>query len=337
MKNFLLILLVLISCNVKKTSEKNNGIKVTNNSVVAINGALSVKGNQIVNAKGKPVSFAGNSLFWSNDYYRGNGFYNKNVIKHLKEEWKATIIRVPMTADPDIQDSYLFDKKTNQTKLETVVDACLDLGLYVIIDWHSHRAEDNEEEAILFFTEIAKKYGKHPNIIYEIYNEPLGVSWDTVIKPYAEKVIEAIRKIDKNNIIVVGTPKWSQDVDNASENPIKGYNNIAYTLHFYAASHKKWLIGKAQKALDNGIALIVTEWGSVKADGGGNVDPESTKKWMGFMRENNLTHCNWSINSKEEGASALKPNTDINGNWSPENLTISGKLAKQYIKNWNVK
>ena len=79
---------------------------------------------------------------------------------------------------------------------------------------------------------MAKKYGKHPNIIYEIYNEPLKISWDTVIKPYAEKVIEAIRKIDKNNIIVVGTPHWSQDVDNASENPIKGYKNIAYTLHF---------------------------------------------------------------------------------------------------------
>ena len=36
---------------------------------------------------------------------------------------------------------------------------------------------------------MAKKYGKHPNIIYEIYNEPLVVSWDDVIKPYAENVI----------------------------------------------------------------------------------------------------------------------------------------------------
>ena len=239
-----------------------------------------------------------------------------------------------MTADPDIHDSYIFDKETNQSKLETVVDACLDLGLYVIIDWHSHKAEDNEKEAIEFFTKMATKYGKHPNIIYEIYNEPLKVTWDDVIKPYAEKVIEAIRKIDKNNIIVVGTPHWSQDVDNASENPIKGYKNIAYTLHFYAASHKKWLLNKAQKALDNGIALIVTEWGSVEADGGGEVDPESTKKWMDFMRKNNLTHCNWSINNKDEGASALKPNTDINGGWKDTDLTVSGKLAKEYIKNW---
>ncbi|QTD38491.1 glycoside hydrolase family 5 protein [Polaribacter batillariae] len=304
----------------------------TENSVVAKNGFLSVDGNKIVNEKGEPVSFAGNSLFWSNDYYRGNEFYNKEVVRFLKEDWNAQIIRIPMTADPDIHDSYIFDPETNQAKLETVVAACLELGLYVIIDWHSHRAEDNEKEAIAFFTNMATKYGKHPNIIYEIYNEPLDVSWNEVIKPYAEKVIEAIRKIDKKNIIVVGTPKWSQDVDIASENPIKGFKNIAYTLHFYAGSHKEWLMNKAQKAIDNGIALMVTEWGSVNANGNGEVNAKSVKKWMDFMEKNNITHCNWSINSKEEGASALKPGSNIYGNWKHEDLTASGKLAKFYIK-----
>ncbi|ARV14855.1 glycoside hydrolase family 5 protein [Polaribacter sp. SA4-12] len=334
MRSILLVLMILMSCNSKKTSIKNKENNRKEATVVSKNGALSVNGNQIVNSKDEAVSFAGNSLFWSNDYYRGNGFYNKNVVQHLKTDWNSTIIRIPMTSDPDIHDSYLFDKETNQTKLETVVDACLELGLYVIIDWHSHKAEDNEKEAIEFFTKMATKYSKHPNIIYEIYNEPLKVSWDTVIKPYAEKVIAAIRKIDPDNIIVVGTPKWSQDVDNASENPIKGYKNIAYTLHFYAASHNQWLMNKAQKALDNGVALIVTEWGSVMADGGGKADPESTRKWMEFMKKNNLTHCNWSINNKDEGASALKPTADISGNWSDEDLTESGKLAKKYIMNW---
>ncbi|WP_438988991.1 glycoside hydrolase family 5 protein [Polaribacter sp.] len=334
MRSILLVLLVFISCNSKKNLHKSDAENKYNTSVVETNGALSIKGNKVVNNKGTEVSFAGNSLFWSNNYYRGNGFYNKHVISSLKENWNSEIIRIPMTADPDIHDSYLFDKETNQTKLEKVVDACLELGLYVIIDWHSHKAEDNEQEAINFFTEMAKKYGHHPNIIYEIYNEPLKVSWDDVIKPYAISVIAAIRNVDPDNIIVVGTPHWSQDVDNASENPIVGYKNIAYTLHFYAASHEKWLMNKAQKALDNGVALIVTEWGSVEADGGGEVDPLSTKLWMDFMRKNKLTHCNWSINNKDEGASALKPNTNTDGNWSDDDLTVSGKLAKKYISSW---
>ena len=334
MKMFLLIFLLFSSCNSLQLLIKNNDYSLEQKSVVDKNGLLAVKGNRIVNQYGAEVSFAGNSMFWSNDYYRGNGFYNKNVVNHLKENWNAKIIRIPMTADPEIHDSYLFDPKTNMTKLKTLVDACIKLGLYVIIDWHSHNAHSTEKEAITFFTEMAKEYGKYPNVMYEIYNEPLKVSWDDVVKPYSKKVIAAIRKLDPDNIIIVGTPHWSQDADKASLNPIVGYKNIAYTLHFYAASHKKWLIDKAQKALDNGLALIVTEWGSVKADGSGEVDENSTQIWMDFMKKNNLTHCNWSINNKDEGASALKPNTPTDGNWTENDLTKSGKLAKKYIKNW---
>lgn len=334
MRYFLILFVLLLSCNTTKNSNTNSVVQSEAKSVVSINGDLSVKGTNIVNAKGDVVSFAGNSMFWSNDYYRGNSFYNKNVINWLKEDWNSTIIRCALTSDADIHDSYIFDKETNEKKLRIVVDAAIELGLYVIIDWHSHTAENNETEAIEFFSKMATDYGKYPNIIYEIYNEPLEVSWDTVVKPYAENVISAIRAIDPDNIIVVGTPRWSQDVDKASENPIKGFKNIAYGFHFYAGSHKDWIRNKAQKAIDNGLALMVTEWGTVNADGKGGVDYESTKIWMDFMKENNLTHCNWSINDKNESASALLPGSNINGNWKEKDLTNSGKLAKSYIKNW---
>jgi endoglucanase/cellulose 1,4-beta-cellobiosidase len=334
MRAIFILFIILGSCTNHKQRTEKLETSPELNSVVSNNGSLSVKGTKIVNAKGNVVSFAGNSLFWSNDYYKGNSFYNKNVIKWLKEDWQSSIIRIPLTADPDIHDSYIFDQRTNEEKLTTVIDAALDLGLYVIIDWHSHKAEINEGEAIAFFEKMAKKYGKYPNVIYEIYNEPLKVSWDDIIKPYAEKVIAAIRKIDSDNIIVVGTPKWSQEVDMVAENPIKGYDNIVYTLHFYAGSHHDWLMNKAKKALDNGIALMVTEWGTVNADGSGDVDVESTRKWMNFLKDNHITHCNWSINNKEEGASALNPGASIKGNWTDEDLTESGKLAKSYIKKW---
>ncbi|MBQ4796798.1 cellulase family glycosylhydrolase, partial [Pectobacterium versatile] len=108
--------------------------------------------------------------------------------------------------------------------------------MYVIIDWHSHSAENNRSEAIRFFQDMARKYGNKPNVIYEIYNEPLQVSWSNTIKPYAEAVISAIRAIDPDNLIIVGTPSWSQNVDEASRDPING-KNIAYTLHFYAGTH----------------------------------------------------------------------------------------------------
>ncbi|GIR30139.1 MAG: hypothetical protein CM15mP44_4220 [Candidatus Neomarinimicrobiota bacterium] len=55
---------------------------------------------------------------------------------------------------------------------------------------------------------------------------------EETLKPYALNVISAIREIDPDNLIVVGTPEWSQRVDLAAEDPITEYTNIAYTLHF---------------------------------------------------------------------------------------------------------
>jgi len=302
---------------------------------VEINGALSVKGNQIVNKDQKAVSFAGNSFFWSNKGWGGAKFYNKQVVKWLQDDWKTSIVRCPMASDENISGGHHEDPVSNEKRVNYVVKAAIELGMYVIIDWHSHHAENNEERAISFFRNMATTYGKHPNIIYEIYNEPLKVSWDDVIKPYAEKVIRAIREIDPDNLIIVGTPRWSQDVDIASKNPITDFSNIAYTLHFYAGSHKERLREKTKIALDNGIAIMVTEWGTVNADGDGKVDKASVAEWMAFMKQNNLTHCNWAINDKKEGASILKPGASVKGGWKDSDLTESGILVREYIRNWN--
>ena len=101
---------------------------------------------------------------------------------------------------------------------------------------------------INFFTYIAKTYGSNPNIIYETFNEPLQIDW-SIVKSYHEKVVAAIRKYDKKNLIVLGTTTWSQDVDIAAANPVSG-SNLCYTLHYYAASHKQSLRDKAQTALN---------------------------------------------------------------------------------------
>ncbi len=304
-------------------------------SPVGLNGALAVKGNQIVNKEGKAVSFAGNSFFWSNKGWSGAKFYNKDVVKWLIKDWNTSIVRCPLASDVHIPQGYHEDPVSNLNRLDWVIKAAIDEGIYVIIDWHSHKAEKNIEKSIDFFKKMATKYGKYPNVIYEIYNEPLKVSWDDVIKPYAKKVIAEIRKIDPDNLIIVGTPKWSQDVDIASKNPIKGFSNIAYTLHFYAGSHKENLRNKVQTALNNGIAIMVTEWGTVNANGDGDVDKKSVAEWMTFMKENNLTHCNWAINDKKEGASILIPGANTKGEWKESDLTKSGKITKRYILDWN--
>ncbi|MET0355274.1 MAG: cellulase family glycosylhydrolase, partial [Cellvibrio sp.] len=288
--------------------------------------ALVVSGNKVT-ANGQPANLAGMSLFWSNTGWGGEKYYTAQTVAWLKSDWKANLVRAAMGVD-DLG-GYLTDS-SNKSKVTTVVDAAIANNMYVIIDWHTHHAEDNKAAAIAFFKEMATKYGQYNNVIYEIYNEPLQISWSNVIKPYATDVIKAIRAIDPDNLVIVGTPTWSQDVDVASRDKIAD-NNVAYTLHFYAGTHTQYLRDKAQTAMNNGAALFVTEWGAVNADGDGSVATSETATWLNFLKTNGISHANWALNDKAEGASALTPNASANGGWSSSQLTASGTLVRNAI------
>ena len=305
-------------------------------TAVQVHGALSVKGNQIVDAHGKPLSLAGPSLFWSNTGWVGNEdrYYNADVVAYVQKNWNASIIRAAIGATTP--GGYIQYPEENMARAQRVIDAAIAQGMYVIVDWHAHDAHKHTALAIQFFQAIASKYGKYPNIIYEIYNEPLNnVDWSTMIKPYAELVISSIRAIDPDNLIVVGTQTWSQDVDKAADDPLSAFDNIAYTLHFYAGSHKEELRKKAEYAMNKGIALMVTEWGSVNANGDGGVHREETERWLKFMRKHHLTHCNWALSDKKEGASQLKNGTPPDGQWTDADLTEAGLYEKNIVLHWD--
>jgi endoglucanase len=160
-----------------------------------------VQGNKIVDQHGEIVTLEGMSLFWSQWIDK---YYNYDCIRWLRDDWHCDIIRIAMGISG--KGGYIDDPEDEMKKVCRVIDGCINLGIYVIIDWHSYKAESKQEEAIAFFSEIARKYGDKPNVIYEIYNEPLQVSWDKVVKPYHKAVISAIRNYDADNIIVAGTP-----------------------------------------------------------------------------------------------------------------------------------
>lgn len=293
---------------------------------------ITTSGNQLLFG-GTPDSVAGPSLFWSNNGWGGEKYYTAGAVSSVAQDWNAELIRAAMGVDEE--GGYLEDPAGNLNKVRTVVDAAIANDMYVIIDWHSHHAEDYTQSAIDFFEQMASEYGQYDNVIYEIYNEPLSVSWSGTIKPYAEQVISAIRAIDPDNLIIVGTPTWSQDVDAAANDPITNYSNIAYTLHFYAGTHTQYLRDKAQYALDRGIPLFATEWGTVNADGDGSVAYNETNVWMDFFEQNNISHANWALNDKDEGASALVAGASANGGWSDGQYTASGTLVRDIVRNWS--
>lgn len=298
-------------------------------SIVGQHGFLQVKGNRIVDAKGKPVQLRGMSLFWSQ--WIGK-YYTAETVNWLRDDWKCTIVRAALAVEPD---GYLKNPEVEKKKLFTVVDAAIKAGIYVIVDWHDHNAHQHTEQAVAFFGEVAKRYSKVPNVIYETYNEPLqNAVWATQIKPYHEAVIAAIRRHDSKNLIVCGTRSWSQQVEEASLSPLKG-SNIAYALHFYSGTHKQWLRDNATKALKNGAALFVTEFGTTEASGNGPVDQEETQKWWEFCDANGISWCNWSVADKNESSAVLKPGASPTGKWKDSEISPSGLFVREELRRKN--
>ena len=294
---------------------------------VDAHGALHAEGSKIVGQDGRPVSLAGSSLFWSQWQSQ---FWNASCVDWLHQDWHADIIRAAVGVEGG---GYLQHPADELARVECVADAAIAAGLYVIIDWHDHHANQHTEQATKFFQAIARKYGASPNIIYEIFNEPTRISWSHDIKPYAQKVIAAIRAIDREHLIIVGTPTWSQEVDVAADDPLDD-RNVAYALHFYAGTHKQYLRDKADHALRQGRALFVTEWGTCNADGAGPLDQASTMEWMEFLRSRQISHCNWAVSEKAETASIVRPGASGSGGWKESELTPSGKLVRSLMVAW---
>jgi endoglucanase len=287
-------------------------------------GQLRVKGTQLVDQSGNPVMLAGVSYGWHNWWPR---FYNKESVKWLKEDWGCNVVRAALGVGP--KGSYFDRREWSVEKMEAVITGAIENGIYVIIDWHSH--EIHEKEAKVFFSEMAQKYGHYPHIIYEIFNEPVHDSWDDV-KKYSVEVIKAIREHDPDNIILVGCPHWDQDIHIVADAPIEGFNNLMYTVHFYAATHKQSLRERSNYALSKGIPIFISESAGMEASGNGPINYEEWHRWIDWMKENKISWVSWSIADKNETCSMLKTSASDTGNWRMDDLKESGIKTRELLR-----
>lgn len=307
--------------NKKETiTEDNTNINEKNN-LVSYNGKLKVEGVNLVNQYDEIIQLKGISshgLQWYGDYI------NKNNIKVLKDVWHSNVFRIAMYTE---ENGYIANNSLKDILIEKV-DMLISMDMYVIIDWHI-LSDGNPmtyvNESKEFFDNISSKYANVPNVIYEICNEPNGYNWNDYIKPYADQVIKTIRNNSKDSIIIVGTNTWCQDILEPIDNRIDD-DNVMYAVHFYAGTHTEWLRERVTEALKSGLPVFVSEWGTSAADGNGGVYKDEAQKWVDFMKNNNISWCNWSLSDKNETSALLKPNAGAQG---IESLSESGQFVKQ--------
>jgi endoglucanase len=278
-----------------------------------------------VNKSGKPVQLRGVSLGWHCMWPK---YYNHTVVDYLAQDWKAQIVRASIGLDlEDI--SYEKRPDISLALLDSVARAAIDNDIYLLVDFHSHK--NNLALAKEFFTYAAKRYGKLPNTIFEIWNEPMEVEWSE-IKDYANELIPVIRKYAPNSIIIVPTPRWDQNVDDAANDPLTGYTNIMYSLHYYAATHTDYLRDKAKYALSKGLPIFISESAAMVHTGDGVLDMDSWEEWLKIADEHNLSWIAWSISDKHETCSMLREGTPADATtWTEANIKPWGLLVKYYL------
>lgn len=313
---------------------------------VSVYGALGTNGNKIVSiAKPtKQVMLRGLSFFWSDD--TGLPYYTADVVDYAATTLGADVLRFAMaiqyyksdgSASEPILKSYMTEEALMKVALDEMVTAAIESDIYLIVDWHTHRAEQEQSKAKAFFTYAAQRYANIPNIIWEVYNEPVYSSWSS-IKNYAEDVIGAIRT-HSPNLALVGTSNWSQNPQEANGSPVNK-PNVAYVFHFYAGSHSVGSLGgNVSSALNAGHAVFISEWGTTNADGNGSPNSGESQSWITFMENNKISNCNWSIrhakndNGTNEASAMFNGETTLNTKAALKTATFSasGTIVKNYL------
>jgi endoglucanase len=297
---------------------------------VKTHGPLRVEGTKMVDKKGREVVLHGMSFGWHNLWPR---FYNAGAVHELVTNWNCTVIRASMGIELNDK-GYLKSPDESVRLMKNVIDACIKEGVYVIIDWHDHNIHTEQSKA--FFKMMATQYSAYPNIIYEIFNEPDYEKWEEV-KAYSEDVIKTIRAIDKNNIILVGSPRWDQDIHLPAADPIQGFKNLMYTMHFYAGTHKQWLRDKTDSAIQKGLPVFISECAGMEATGDGPIDHAEWQKFVDWMDQRKLSWIAWSVSDKKETCSVLNPGASSEGGWKEADIKEWGLSSKEYLKKYKLR
>jgi len=303
----------------------------------------------LADQKGEIIQLRGMSthgLQWYGD------IVNRNAFAALSKDWGCNVIRLAMYVG---EGGYASNPGIKE-KVVKGIKLAIENDMYVIVDWHVLNPGDPNAEiykgAKDFFKEIATSFPNDYHIIYELCNEPNpnepGVEnsldgWKKV-KAYAEPIIKMLRSLGNQNIIIVGSPNWSQRPDFAIQDPIND-KNVMYSVHFYSGTHKVdgYVFENMKKAFENGVPIFVSEWGTSLASGDGGPYLDEADKWLEYLNANYISWVNWSLSNKNETSAAFVPYvsgmhdaTSLDPGddkmWDIKELSISGEYVRARIK-----
>ncbi|MEV1008450.1 glycoside hydrolase family 5 protein [Streptomyces sp. NPDC049881] len=296
-------------------------------------GRVWVCGTSLCDENGDPVQLRGMST-------HGTQWYEQCVTDEsldvLAYDWGADVLRVSTYVQ---EGGYETDPQYFTDLASRVIEEATERGLYVVVDWHMLDPGDPNANTALaqrFFRDITARFGDQDNILYEIANEPNGVSWQA-IRNYAHTLIPVVRQGAPDAVVIVGTRAWSSlgvsdgaDESEVVDAPVNA-ENIMYTFHFYAASHQDWYLDTLARAAEE-LPIFVTEFGTQEYTGDGPDDFAMSQRYLDLMERENISWTNWNYSDDFRSGAVFEPGTCDNGDWAdPGALKEAGEWIRDRI------
>jgi aryl-phospho-beta-D-glucosidase BglC (GH1 family) len=176
---------------------------------------VMVRGNKFVNERGDTLLLRGLAIS-DPDKLESQGYWKKFHFEKVKE-MGATVVRIPVHP-------VAWRERTPEgylVLLDQVAQWCTELGLYIMIDWHSignlgmelfqnPMYNTTRQETYQFWRTIASHFQGHNTLaFYEIFNEPtlyrgqLGSMTWSEWREINENIIRLIRSYDPDPIPLV--------------------------------------------------------------------------------------------------------------------------------------
>lgn len=241
---------------------------------------IRVEGNRFVEPEGRTVVFRGLALCDPVELAR-KGRWGRRYFEEARK-WQANVVRVPVHP----AEWRRVGEAEYLQMLDDAVRWSAELGMYVIIDWHTignmltgvyHRPGyiTSRDETFRFWYTIAERYKHNPAVaLYELYNEPTNrdgamgpLSWADY-RQLIEDLTSMIQKINPHAIVLVAGFNWAYELTHVRYDPVRA-SNVAYVTHPYPQKRREnW---EANWQADWGYLaerypIVATEFGFMQAD-----------------------------------------------------------------------
>ena len=219
---------------------------------------VRVQGNRLVDTDGKEVWLQGVNAGGMETIPNGDQQVKSTVV--AIDQWHANCIRLPIN-EAHWFGTGIYSKndggKSFRDACDKIVRLAANRGAYVVIDLHRFRAP--KAEHVEFWKDCAAHYKNHPAVLFDLFNEPHGISWEiwrdggwvgkqgqhdeSAFLSSEEKkknqgfesvgtqaLVDAVRSTGAKNVVIAGGLFWANDLTGIESEAIEKGEKKSYRL-----------------------------------------------------------------------------------------------------------